>query len=326
MKNKLLPALSGLYFIGYKIDKMYKLLQGKKSNAPVISIGNMELGGTGKTQLTSWLVEKLIEKDKKIAVLSRGYRGKYRGMVSPLTSSAGDEVLMLAKHFSNYSTQVVFYADCNRLRAAGKLRQLGFSPDLYILDDGFQHYRLYRNLDIVLIDAQYPLGGGLFPRGRLREPFNAINRADLILCTRCQSESNRDECLNIIKPYLNKHVKVLFSDFKLEKIIYQGQPLDGDHRYFLVTAIGKPMLLLKQLESSGLDIAGSRFFRDHHNFSKKEILEIRKEAERLRCDFILMTEKDQVKVDFPVAVCHSSIRFFHEDEHILIEEVLDCLN
>ncbi|MGC9367189.1 MAG: tetraacyldisaccharide 4'-kinase [bacterium] len=326
MKNKLLAGLSGLYFVAYQIDKMYKLLQMKKLNTPLISIGNVEMGGTGKTQLTCWLVEKLIEKNKKIAVLSRGYRGKYRGIVSPSTSSAGDEILMMAKYFSNYLDQVVFYADPKRLRAAGKLFQLGFSPDLYILDDGFQHYCLYRNLDIVLIDAKNPRGGGLFPAGRLREPFSKINRADLILFTRCQSEQNRDECLNIIKPYLQKKLKVLFSEFILDKIIYQGQKLDGNYSYFLATAIGKPMQLMNQLKSSGLNIAGSRFFRDHHNFSKKEILEIKKEAERLKCNYVLMTEKDQVKVDFPVAVCHSSIKFFHEDEHILIEEVLNCLN
>src|SRR6202035_2798537 len=178
--------VSKLYGIGVSLrTQLYAsgLLKQKRLKATVISVGNLSVGGTGKTPLVIWLAEKLLEQGQRVAILTRGYRG---------TAGSSDEVEVMRSRLQN---RVVFGVGKNRF-AEGHRIESHQAIDIFLLDDGFQHLQLARDLDVVLMDASRPLGGqALLPAGPMREPISAVARADVIVFTRTENAPGAKEAI-----------------------------------------------------------------------------------------------------------------------------------
>jgi tetraacyldisaccharide 4'-kinase len=181
----LLWPASKLYGVGVSIRaRLYAsgLLKQRRLKATVISVGNLSVGGTGKTPLIMWLAEKLLEQGQRVAILTRGYRG---------TAGSSDEVEVMRLRLQN---RVVFGVGKNRF-AEGQRIESHQAIDIFLLDDGFQHLQLARDLDIVLIDASRPLAQALLPAGPMREPLSALTRAGIIIFTRTENTPGAKEAL-----------------------------------------------------------------------------------------------------------------------------------
>src|SRR5215216_237306 len=211
MKSFVLPPLSLLYGAVTRTRlSLYRrgTFQTTKLNRPVISIGNITTGGTGKTPLVEYVAKLVASQDKKVCILTRGYGRKdphlqvivsdgYDVLASP--NEAGDEPYLLA---TTLAGQAAVISSADRI-AAGQEAIKDFGTEVFVLDDGFQHLRLARDLNIVCIDATNPWGGGrLLPYGRLRESLEGMSRADCVVLTRCEQvesvEALRDEVRGLV--------------------------------------------------------------------------------------------------------------------------------
>ncbi len=247
---------------------------------PVISVGNITLGGTGKTPFVIALAKFLKGKGLKVCVLSRGYRRKgkkellvcdgQRLLASP--EESGDEPYLIAT-----KTKAIVAVGKDRAKAFDLAKHL--QPEIVVLDDGFQHIRIKRDLDICLVDGSRGFGNGmLFPAGPLREPVETLLHADAIVITKRKSL----QLLYKAKGILSKKPVFFFTPkVKAPKV----------DKAFLVTAIANPYPLLEELSRMGITLTGYRFFPDHHWFKEKDLAGI--EAP------ILTTEKDLVKFPEP---------------------------
>ncbi len=310
MLGKILTPLSVIYRIGNELDKIVKLSFSVKLSKPVISVGNLEFGGTGKSPLVEYIAQILSSRGLKVAILSRGYKGHYRGIVRSEMKEAGDEARMFAKDLND----VVVSVHPDRRKAARIIEMSGVDVDLYILDDGFQHYVLRRELDIVLLDWRYQGYPNIFPKGRLRENISSLKRADIVIFTRASS-ANFPHAWTDIREYYKG--MILYFDFAVENITFESKILPEGKRYFLITGIAKPQYLLNSLKEKKINIVGYEFFPDHHNFIEKDF----SEALKNKVDHILVTKKDKVKIDIPVAVVESGIKWHGTSEEKLWERI-----
>ncbi len=273
--------------------------------APTISIGNITVGGTGKTPMVAHVAAFLAEKGEKVCVISRGYKRenpKARVLVSDGESvladsrSAGDEPLELANRLIG---KAVVIADRDRVAAASWALER-FSPTVFVLDDAFQHFRAKRDLDIVLVDATNPFGNRkTLPFGILREPLDELQRADLIVITR----SNLVDAMRIaeieaeIKDHANCPIIRSRNEFDRFQTV-TGAPTDrpSGRRSFAFCAIGNPSNFFDQLRFEEFEIAGTRSFGDHHVYSQGDVDAIRNEAQSAGADLLITTGKDAVKL------------------------------
>lgn len=281
------------------------LLQSHEVDAQVISVGNLTTGGTGKTPFVIWLAN-CIKNSSTVAIVSRGYRS--------IDGTLNDE----GREIKNRIPAVLQIQDKNRVAAAKSAieelnAKLTFRPNslqntkhlpTIILDDGFQHRRLRRDLDIVLIDATNPFGfGHLLPRGLLREEVSEIRRADIAVLTRTNLVSI--ERRKQIEASVRCHnPKIQWAEVFLSP---QGwQTFNGNHfpleqlknkKLYAFCGIGNPTAFQKTLTTSGLDLVASRFFEDHQHYSKDDICAVKDHAQQLSCDAIVCTAKDLVKLD-----------------------------
>ena len=276
----------------------------KVPGVEVICIGNVSVGGTGKTPAVHFFIKKLLAKGRKVAVVSRGYRGKRKrdpllvsdGMVIFATpQESGDESYL---HAINLKVPVIVGTD--RYKAC-MFAKKHFDIDTIVLDDGFQHRKLYR--DVVLIDATNPFGGGyVLPRGLLREDFKrGARRASEFIITKSDLVNERE--LKRIKNYLKKkfHKEVSVAKHGISKLC----DLKGNMKP-LFWVKGKKLMIFSGLanplnfEKTVISLAPAYIerldFKDHHNFKSKDIALIRKKAEKMDADYILTTEKDLVKL------------------------------
>jgi len=264
-------------------------------NATVISIGNITAGGTGKTPLVVWLCNEITQNPKlktkncQCAVLTRGYKAG-RG---PLL----DEPAILAE--SCPEAKVVVNPD----RVAGAAEANSFGANVLIMDDGFQHRRLARDLDIVAIDATMPFGfGKMLPAGLLREPARGLNRADAVVITRSDqaAETQLTEIEKTIRDF-NPDIVIARSVHAPVCAISQDdgrinlEELKGE-KVFAFCGIGNPGAFLNTLKALGVELLGSKAFDDHHHYTKACLAEIRTQAERLKADLTLTTQKDWTKI------------------------------
>ena len=282
----------------------------------VISVGNITLGGTGKTPVVEMLAAALRDAGRKVAVLSRGYKGHtslwqrsvgrrlaYRPkVVSEGTDVllppevAGDEPVMLAHNLPG----VIVIADPNRVKAgAWAIRQFGV--DAIVLDDGFQYMRLARKHDFVLIDCTNPFGNGrLLPRGTLREPLSALRRAAFFMLTKAEGvdvepirqtlrEQNQDaDVIETVHQPL--HVQNAFNGSQRPLEALAGQ------RVLALSAIANPGSFEHALERLGADVVRTRRYLDHHRFTALEMARVIEEAREHKAAFIVTTEKDAVRL------------------------------
>lgn len=269
----------------------------------VICVGNLTLGGTGKTPTVLWLAELLLAAGRRVAVISRGYGGA--GGVRVVSDgrsllagwqAAGDEPVLLASRLAG--VPVVVGAD--RV-AAGRLALEEFGSELLLLDDGFQHRRLHRDGDLVLLDAADPFGGGrLFPRGRLREDPRALRRAHAVLVTRAESGPAEPirERLRRIAPALpvawGVHRPAGLVDCRSGELSEAGR-LRG-LRLVALAGIARPESFRQSLERAGLPPAGFLAYPDHHPYGPADLAEVARMARGCRAEGLVTTEKDAVRL------------------------------
>lgn len=257
---------------------------------PVISVGNITAGGTGKTPCVIALVQLLTVLGRKSAVIARGYK-----------SAAGlpnDEELLIRAACPN----VHYVADPNRVRAAEQVAR-GRLADVIVLDDGFQHRALHRDLDLVLIDATCPFGyEHLLPRGRLREPVASLSRADAAIVTRfdqvdgaaIQAIESRLKQHLADRPIIRARHRVAAVEPLSRNPLQASYVSDECRNVVLFAGIGRPRAFQRTVEMLGHTVADSFWFSDHHRYHQGDVEWLRRRFPRAEC--LLTTEKDGVKL------------------------------
>ncbi|MFH1369837.1 MAG: tetraacyldisaccharide 4'-kinase [Planctomycetota bacterium] len=261
-----------------------------QATVPVISVGNITVGGTGKTPMVIWLSNFLREKNINCAILTRGYKAAKGGH--------SDEPAMLIKNCPG--TAVVVNPD----RLAGALEAVKrHRAQVLIIDDGFQHRRLHRDIDIVTIDATLPFGyNRVLPAGLLREPVSSLKRAHAAILTRCDSVSKDDltkltETIGRINPKLvvaqTIHAPVCVRTNDKDEIPLAK--LKGK-KVFAFCGIANPDAFLSTISRLKANLAGSKIYDDHHEYTARDFSEICREAAQSGAEMILTTEKDYNKI------------------------------
>jgi tetraacyldisaccharide 4'-kinase len=273
-----------------------RLLPAARAHAPVVSVGNLTLGGTGKTPLVAWVAGSLAACGRRPAIVSRGY-GARRGERSDEAAELG---LLLPG--------VPHLADRDRVAAARRATAGG--ADVVVLDDGFQHRRLARDLDIVAVDATDPFGGGrIFPRGLLREPLAGLGRAQAVVLTRATSvDAGRraeirsrlaDACRAARVAMPPVWAEARHRPVRLRAAAGPERPLESlaAARLVAFAGIGNPAAFRGSLESCGADLAAFQSFPDHHRYTADDLEGIGRRATGVRADLVVTTLKDLVKID-----------------------------
>jgi len=305
----------------------HKILRSKSFGCLVISVGNLTVGGTGKTPVVEMIARRLIEGGRRVAILSRGYRSKkiknekqktkekeeFPRVVSDGVNVlmeaeyAGDEPYMLAKDLP----RAVVLVDKNRVRAA-RYAIKKFKADTILLDDGYQYLRLNRQVNIVLIDCTNPFGRHrLLPRGILREPVKNLDRANIFILTKTKGmdlyalkrklNAVNDKADIIQTTHTPKYLNDIYSGTKKDLLWLAGK------RIACVSGIASPGGFEKLLGDLGAVVVSSHRFPDHHSYTEEEIREVIKCAQTQNAQALLTTEKDAVRFpkidvqrDFPL--------------------------
>jgi tetraacyldisaccharide 4'-kinase len=261
------------------------ILRQRRLDGMVISVGNITTGGTGKTPMVLWIAQRLLVEGKSTGILTRGYRG-----AGDAAASTSDEVRLLQARLGE---RVAFGVGADRFARGRELAKRGVES--FVLDDGFQHLQLARDVDIVLVDATSPFGGGhLLPAGRLREPLSALSRADVIVITRSdhapaiEAAIRRDSDAPIF--YARAHLESIRA-FRGE---YPGTEYAEAHsrKFFAFSGIGNPAGFRADLREWGLDTAGYKVFPDHHRYTARDVKAMEAGARAAGANAIICTEKD----------------------------------
>jgi tetraacyldisaccharide 4'-kinase len=322
----LLGALSGLFALLVQLRLWcYKhgILKYHTLGCQVVSVGNLTVGGTGKTPVVEILARSLQQSGRQVAILSRGYKKKKRRrplkqrvqdiisgrgdseeplvvsdgnriLVEPVYS--GDEPYMLATNLPN----VAVIVGKDRVRS-GKHAIKHLKCDTLILDDGFQHLALKHRLDIVLVDRTNPFDNGrTLPRGLLREPIRNIKRAGFIFITKSSGDGAEElrTRLRELNPtaeisecrHCPRHLKHVFEGGQEPLEYLKGKTV------LALSGIAVPRGFEKELVHHGAKVVDHKIFADHHRYSLQEIIELHEEAKRLNVDAIITTEKDAVRI------------------------------
>ena len=270
-----------------------------RAGVPVISVGNLTVGGTGKTPLTAWIAQCLLEEGRRPAIVSRGYGGKSgRGprVVSsgsgPTVSAeiAGDEPVLLARRLPG--VLVVVGSD----RVAGALAARRAGADVLVLDDGFQHRRLARDCDLVLLDARDPFGSTrLLPSGPLREPFGSLARADAVILTRSRAGEPFPFLERVIRRYAGDVPLMRAGHRRAGFVDAEGLPGTAPARAVAFCGIGSPDEFFLDLAREGVEVVAERRFHDHHRYREVDLREIA-ELARAHEAVPVSTEKDLARL------------------------------
>lgn len=280
------------------------LLKVRAIGCKVVSVGNITVGGTGKTPTVEFIARHLHERGVRVAILSRGYgrKGKGIGIVSDGQQlllgpeEAGDEPYMLARRLKN----IPVFVGADRYEA-GRYALQRFPLDVIILDDGFQHIRLKRDLDILLVDGEKGFGNAhLLPRGPLREPLSGMKRADIFLITKASSDTGR-----IADSIIDKQPEaaVFKSSYRPESIISlidgakTGLDAISGRKVMALSAIANPSSFITLLSSLDCTLVSEVSFPDHYSYAAKDMEGVEEKAKAAGAEFIVTTEKDAVKIE-----------------------------
>ena len=308
---------------------------------PVISVGNITFGGTGKTPAVQTICRLLLERGIRVVVLSRGHGGTVRGSlvvsdgesVIADAAKAGDEPVLLAKSLPG--VPVIVGKD---RRKSGALACSQFAPEVIVLDDGLQYWQLHRDLDIIVLNARKPFGSGyVMPMGDLREPISGLSRAGLVLLS--NSKDLDDAALGKLQKRLSRiaprakifrgsHVPVSFKDMRSGKI-YDPDWIEL-YRVLAFCGIGRPASFVKMLDSLKATISGNLLFPDHHRFTDEDIDLVERERERCGADLVVTTEKDIARLGNSAARINNlvalSIKFEIEEIQSFAEYIYSKIN
>jgi tetraacyldisaccharide 4'-kinase len=336
--NRSLMPLAGLYGAGARLRRrafQQGWLRSNHLSQPVISVGNLTVGGSGKTPLVAQIAEILLRNGLKPSILTRGYRrecGADLIALEPQTQRnpdcrvVGDEPALLARLLPHVPIVV-----CSDRYRAGQLAEEHYGVDVHILDDGFQHFALEREIDLVAIDVTQDVGQeALLPAGRLREPLSALSRADMMILTRVEIEAP-DSIERQVRKF-NSEAPIFHCAMELRSVIeassqetiaieqYNGKPICA------FCAIGTPAAFFSDLRNWGFNPVTEIAFRDHHVYIPEDVQRLNKAAKEKGTVAFLTTEKDlmnlppRFKFDLPVLVCaiQAKILDFVKFEKVLL--------
>jgi len=306
--KKLLWPLSVIYGVFPRLRVwLYArgVLKPKRLKGAVISVGNLTVGGTGKTPMVLWLAEKFIAEGKRVAILSRGYRG---------TNGTSDEVELMKARLQGRAS---FGVGKDRF-AEGQKIESQQSIDVFLLDDGFQYLQLARDVDLLLVDATRPLWNeSLLPSGRLREPLSAIHRADVVVFTRVEDQF-------FLKRAIQEFPQFPIFPASTRLIRYRRMTLDQQkvapdfelppQPVFAFCGVGNPNSFFADADRWGNVIVGRAAYRDHHSYSASDLHRLEKAAKSAGARSFLTTEKDAQNLSgvksssLPIYYCEIEIR------------------
>ena len=289
----------------------------------VLSVGNITTGGTGKTPAVAMLAQWAVKKGFRPAVLSRGYKGKYKKNVLEVSdgrqvlsrpTETGDEPYLLAMNLPGIPVIV-----SKKRFLAGMLAYKKHNSNFFILDDGFQHLELERDMDLVLVDSENPFGNTkLLPRGPLREPIRNLARAHAVIFTRSKALKPLEdtqwffrEAFTTEKSYYGGHFpeRVVFP---LKNSEHEPSFLKGK-KIAAFTGIARPHVFEQTLKELGAEVLFFRAFRDHHPFTEAEITTMDRIRKEINAEYLVTTEKDWVRVSsLPVSladIAYLTIKF-----------------
>jgi tetraacyldisaccharide 4'-kinase len=355
MAEKRDTRLERLFFFGRPLSHLYSLLMAYRSalyrhgifrqhklEIPVISVGNLVMGGTGKTPLVHYIAKLLQQHNRKPAVLSRGYKGSAATAINIVSNStdilldaaeAGDEPRLLAEKLAG----IPVITGKNRY-TTGRFAIDSLKVDTLILDDGFQHMALKRDLDLVLFTTQKLLGNGrVLPGGELREPLSALNRADAFVITGIDEQQDRKvkEFISFLETQYPE--KPIFTGFyqpaKMLFRLYHGKNDTIAHEdacklaLYAFCGIARPESFKKTLEISGIKLTGFQAYKDHHAYSAENIESLLHNARNSGAEAMVTTEKDLVKLrnifpfDFPLLVLPIELRLREDFDRFIANHV-----
>lgn len=273
---------NGLYSTG--------LLRAHRVKVPVFCVGNLTTGGTGKTPLVVWLYRLLRQRQRRCAILTRGYKtqvGELADEPAILTAACPDAPVIV-----------------NPDRVGGAGVAIGeYGADVLLMDDGFQHRRLARDVDILAVDATLPFGyGRMLPAGLLREPLAALGRAHAVVLTRCDQVA--DDALQTIEAVIRKVNSrlVVVRSVHAPAHVKTADGAESDpssirgRKVFAFCGIGNPQSFFHTITNQGSILVGSRAFADHHRYTAGDIQQVREWAVRQQAELLLTTQKDWTKV------------------------------
>lgn len=277
-------------FRNFLYDRQY--LKTLWLDAPVISVGNLTTGGTGKTPMVILAATLARDAGMRPGVILRGY--------GRTADREADEVLLLRRELPG--VPVVANPD----RIEGGRQAMDQSAEILIADDAFQHRRLGRDLNICLVDACFPFGGGsMLPAGRLREPLSALRRADVVVLTR--SDQVSPEALEALRSAVRAEageIPLLTGRHQVRgfrDVSGRASPEAPDRRVFAFAGIARPESFFRALADRGLTVAGTRTFRDHHDFTAADLRSLREAADHVGAAAMVCTAKDLIKLSVETA-------------------------
>jgi tetraacyldisaccharide 4'-kinase len=306
--GEVLSSCSMLYGMVVRIRRAlyrFHLIRSEKLPCTVISVGNLTLGGTGKTPAVIYLAALLLKRQKRPVVVSRGYGRKDGSAIVVVADgrsilvdaqTGGDEPVLIASKLPG--TPVVV----GRKRYPAALAALQrFNADTVVLDDGFQHIQLTRTLDIVLVDANEPFGNGkLFPAGILREPITALKRAHAVLITRAESGNELEPLKKIIRQHTQARI---FTSHQtpldlMDSRTGEAKPLSAlrGSKVLAFSGIARPASFTSLLRSLGAVIAEEVTYPDHYDYNKSDLADIFQKAADEKANMIITTEKDAIRL------------------------------
>jgi tetraacyldisaccharide 4'-kinase len=343
--------LSAFYWLGYRLRVLaYQsgMVKPRQLKAKVISVGNITLGGTGKTPLVMYLAKKLRGRGFKVAVLTRGYKRREKELFELLGENqskihwteVGDEPYLLASRLEDIPVVV------SKNRAASGVRaEKKYQVEVLVLDDGFQHWRLARDLDIVVIDSTNPFGNlKLFPAGILREPLSGLKRADILVLNKADQTPNKQGLIHALRSH-NQDAPIVESMYKVKSIEKsvsrslgsRGLPMRVEEKelrgkkVLAFSGIGNPLSFEKSLELLEVEVIKHCKFPDHFSYQELDILNLEKEAQELGADLMITTEKDCVRIPMmndlqvPIYVLKIDLVII-KGEELLLRQIEGLLN
>jgi tetraacyldisaccharide 4'-kinase len=259
-----------------------KILKQKSLNRPVISVGNLTVGGTGKTPMVIWLAERLLAEGKRVGILSRGYKG---------AGGTSDEVELMKARLHG---RAVFGVGADRYEQGKKLEP---DVDVFLLDDGFQHLQLARDVNILLLDGSKKLKSQwLLPAGELREPISEVRRADMILITRKAEHSTVEAQDSDTYSIFYSQTQLL--GFRSWETLEDERHLSeiGPGPFFAFCGIGNPDAFLQDLSRWHVPVCGHKIFPDHHRYQQSDYRKLEKAAQSAKAAGFVTTEKDWINL------------------------------
>jgi lipopolysaccharide heptosyltransferase II/tetraacyldisaccharide 4'-kinase len=302
-----LRALAAPYQAGARLRReLYQRgwLAAKHLPAKVVSVGNLTVGGTGKTPITEHLARLFQAQRQRVAILSRGYGGRRPGVTCLSDGErlyyqppeVGEEAFELARSLPGV---LVYTGPCRY--TAGLAAWLDHRPDIFLLDDGFQHFQLYRDLDIVLLDADRPFGNGrLLPAGPLREPLSILREADVLILTRYDEKRHRDRLAYLRRLF---PLQDLFTA-AIEPTSARRFPAGEEHppaalrglAALAFAGLARPRVFQDSLAGLGVDLRGFRAFPDHHNFTPNDLSDLLQAGRNAGAQALVTTAKDWARL------------------------------